>query len=439
MGPIAPSRPPHQWLCLALPLSKALVLWSRSLELLERMGCVERFLAASMNTHGARISNGKELMGEVSFDDVKSRYPFALMIPQRETERLLETHLDELGVKVERRVELTALTKRGDGITATLRDGAGREETVAADWLIGCDGAHSTVRHALGIEFAGTTQPSDWILADLRLTGLTPDKLDIFWHSKGILAFFPIVGDRYRVVADLGPTEGAGRHGDPSLAEVQALVDARGPGTIHLHDPYWLAYFHINERKVAQYGRGRIFLAGDAAHIHSPAGGQGMNTGMQDAFNLAWKLALVAHATAAPTLLESYSIERSAVGDRVLRNATRLTDLAVMRNPVVQAVRNFAAGIVLGLSQVQHRMADTLTELDIAYPVSPLSITAAGAPHSGDLPKAGERWRTSASDGTPIGAGERPRFAVVGNAAATAALTARFGSLVEARTPPAAN
>jgi 2-polyprenyl-6-methoxyphenol hydroxylase-like FAD-dependent oxidoreductase len=418
--------------------SKALVLWSRSLELLERMGCVERFLGAGTNVHGARISNGKELMGEVSFDDVKSRYPFALMIPQSETERVLETHLEEQGVKVERRVELTALTERGDGVTATLRDATGREETVAADWLIGSDGAHSAVRHALGIEFAGTTQPSDWVLADLRLTGLTPDKLDIFWHGSGILAFFPIVGDRYRVVADLGPTEGAGRRGEPSLADVQALVDDRGPGNIRLHDPYWLAYFHINERKVAQYGRGRIFLAGDAAHIHSPAGGQGMNTGMQDAFNLAWKLALVVHGSAAPALLESYSIERSAVGDRVLRNATRLTDMAVMRNPVVQAVRNFAARIVLGLSQVQHRMANTLTELDIAYPVSPLSVTAGGAPHGGDLPTAGERWRTSASDQTPIGAGNRPRFAVLGNAAAATALTAPFGNLIESRPPPVA-
>jgi 2-polyprenyl-6-methoxyphenol hydroxylase-like FAD-dependent oxidoreductase len=416
--------------------SKALVLWSRSLELLERMECVERFLKAGMNVHGARISNGKELMGEMSFADVKSRYPFALMIPQSETERLLETHLEELGVKVERRVELAALKTRRDGVTATLRDATGREETVAADWLIGCDGAHSTVRHALGIEFSGTTQPSDWVLADLRLTGLTPDKLDIFWHSKGILAFFPIVGDRYRVVADLGPTEGGGRQGEPALAEVQALVDQRGPGNIRLHDPFWLAYFHINERKVAHYGNGRAFLAGDAAHIHSPAGGQGMNTGMQDAFNLAWKLALVVHGAAAPTLLDSYSIERSAVGDRVLRNATQLTDLAVMRNPVVQAVRNFAARIVLGLSQVQHRMANTMTELDIAYPVSPLSITAAGAPHGDDLPKAGERWPTSASDETPIGAGRRPRFAVLGNNAATTALMARFGNLVEARTPP---
>jgi hypothetical protein len=120
----------------------------------------------------------------------------------------------------------------------------------------------------------------------------------------------------------------------------------------------------------------------------------------------------------------------------VLRNATRLTDLAVMRNPVAQTVRNFAAKIVLGLSQVQHRMSNMLSELDIAYPKSPLSVTAAHAPHGGDLPKAGERWRTSAADQVPIGAGKRPMFAAFGNAAATAVLATRFPGLIEARTPP---
>lgn len=416
--------------------SKALVLWSRTLELLERAGGVDRFLAAGIKAHGARISNGRQLIGEVGFDRIESPYPFALMIPQNETERLLETRLEELGCRVERQVELLSFEAHAGDVTATLRDIAGHEETVAADWLIGCDGAHSTVRHGLGFDFAGSTQPSDWVLADMRLDGLgVPDRLDIFWHRDGILAFFPIVGDRYRVVADLGPADGKEKRADPTLAEVQALVDQRGPGGVRLRDPIWLASFRINERKVRDYSAGRVFLAGDAAHIHSPAGGQGMNTGMQDAFNLAWKLALVVKGAARPSLLDSYSVERSAVGDRVLRTAGRMTDVAILRNPVAQAVRNTAARIVLGLSQVQRRMSDTLTELEIAYPDSPLSVAAAHAPHGHALPAAGERWPPASGD--PIGAGATPRFVAAGPGEAAALLSAIFPDLVEARARPA--
>jgi len=417
--------------------SKALVLWSRSLELFERTGIVDRFRSAGIICHGARMSTGTELIADISLDGIQSPYPFALMIPQSETERILESYLEELGVKVARETELTGFTAGDRGVTATLRDAAGREETVEADWLIGCDGAHSAVRHGLGMEFAGTTRPSDWLLADLHLEGLKPDKLDVCWNAHGILAFFPIVEGRYRVVADLGAAESEGRRADPTLEEMQALVDQRGPGNIRLHDPYWLAAFRINERKVTDYSQGRVFLAGDAAHIHSPAGGQGMNTGMQDAFNLSWKLALVVHGMAKPALLASYSPERSAVGDVVLRNASRLTDIAVMRNPVAQTVRNFAARIVLGLSQVQHRFAEQLSEVDIAYPASPLSVTAEHAPHGHDLPKAGQRWHAPADGAAPIGAGGRPRFAVIGDPTVAAKLTARFPEVAEARALPA--
>ena len=197
--------------------SKALVLWSRSLELIQRMGCVDRFLAAGAPVHGARISNGAKRIADVTFDNVASPYPFALMIPQSETERLLEEQLAELGTKVERLTELASFEALPDGVTANLRGSNDKEERVDVDWLIGCDGAHSTVRHGLGAEFEGSTEPSDFALADLRLEGLHPDKLDVFWHAKGILAFFPIVGDRYRVIADLGPAKNASGLTDPTL------------------------------------------------------------------------------------------------------------------------------------------------------------------------------------------------------------------------------
>jgi 2-polyprenyl-6-methoxyphenol hydroxylase-like FAD-dependent oxidoreductase len=390
--------------------SKALVLWSRTLELFDDAGYAGKFLPAGLPAHGAQISTGTEIVARVTFDSIESRFPYALMIPQNESERVLEAHLSAQGVTVERLVELTAFSEQADQVQATLRKANGQTETVTAAWLVGCDGAHSAVRHGLGFGFEGSTLDSDWILADGHLAGLEPkDRIHIFWHRDGILAFFPIVGDRFRVVADLGPAEGSGHRADPTLAEVNALMTHRGSPGIVMKDPIWLSAFRINERKVKDYRRGRVFLAGDAAHIHSPAGGQGMNTGMQDAFNLAWKLSLVIAGNAKPTLLDSYSPERSAVGDRVLRNAGRLTEAAIMRNPIGQTVRNAVARFALSFPYIQHRVANMLTELDIGYPESPLSING---DHHPDGPKPGERWpdKLNTSDNgakfTAVGPGE---------------------------------
>jgi 2-polyprenyl-6-methoxyphenol hydroxylase-like FAD-dependent oxidoreductase len=404
--------------------SKALVLWSRTLELFEQAGFVDQFLAAGMQGHGAQLSNGKDIVARVSLDGIQSRYRYALMIPQSETERILEEHLEKQGVKVERTVSLENFAEKGDAVQAVLRKANGESETLTADWLIGCDGAHSTVRHGLGLAFEGSTQQSGWCLADGMVSGLEPhDLLHIFWHKDGILAFFPIGGGRWRVIADLGPATGSGPDADPTVEEVQALITHRGTTGITFKDPYWLAAFRINERKVAHYGRGRIFLAGDAAHIHSPAGGQGMNTGMQDAFNLAWKLSLVIGGVCKPSLLDSYSVERSAVGDMVLRNASRLTDAAVLRNPIVQGLRNTVVKFALGFPQVAHVVGDTLSELNIGYPDSPLSVT--GSRPSGA--KAGARW----PEPLPTAA-SKARFTAVGPADTVAALAARFPHLVRA-------
>jgi 2-polyprenyl-6-methoxyphenol hydroxylase-like FAD-dependent oxidoreductase len=403
--------------------SKALVLWSRTLELFDHAGYVEPFLAAGIQAHGAQMSNGKDVIARISLDDIESVYPYALMIPQSDTERVLEEQLAKRGVKVERTVGLESFTDQGDQVQAVLRKASGESETLTADWLIGCDGAHSTVRHGLGFTFDGTTQPSDWYLADGHISGLEPqDRLHIFWHKDGILAFFPITEGRWRVIADLGPAQGDAHCPDPTLQEVQALITLRGTDGIIIKDAYWLAAFRINERKVSQYGRGRAFLAGDAAHIHSPAGGQGMNTGMQDAFNLAWKLALVIDGCAKPGLLDSYSPERSAVGDRVLKNACRLTEAAIVRNPVLQGIRNTVGKFATGFPFVQHKIANQLSEMDIGYPESPLTVKNG---HVANRPKSGERW----PDRLPAGAAGS-RFTALGPADVVAALAAKFPRLV---------
>jgi 2-polyprenyl-6-methoxyphenol hydroxylase-like FAD-dependent oxidoreductase len=411
--------------------SKALVVWSRTLELLDRAGCAEAFLATGHRATGANMVAGAQRIGHVDFADVASPYPFGLMIPQSETERLLEAHLQSLGIAVERGVEVTELVPGDDAVIATLRHPDGSREMLIVPWAAGCDGAHSIARHALGFAFEGETQDSDWVLADIHLAGNAPSahEIDLFWHEDGVLAFFPITPGRFRMIADIGPAHGAEHRADPSLAEVQALLDRRGPGGIQASDPIWLSAFRINERKVREYRGGRVFLAGDAAHIHSPAGGQGMNTGMQDAFNLAWKLALVCHGVCrSEPLLGSYSAERSAIGDQVLQDATRLTAIAVVHNPVLQAVRNSAARLVLGLSGVRHGFADKLTEITIGYPGSPLNGPYARALQS---PTPGQRLAPVAG-APPVGAGDQPRFALfAADIEGAGRIIARFPALVD--------
>ena len=202
-----------------------------------------------------------------------------------------------------------------------------------------------------------------------------------------------------------------------------------------LSDPIWLSAFRINERKVADYRKGRAFLAGDAAHVHSPAGGQGMNTGMQDAFNLAWKLALVCRGTCPEgQLLDSYSKERSAIGDQVLTAAGRLTAIGVMRNHTAQAVRNLLGGFLFGLAPLRRAMADTLSEVSIGYPHSPLN-GAHGRGLGGPAP--GER--VAPRDGRPpIGTGGAPRFALLAEPGAAAAqLLRNYPNLLEPSLRPA--
>jgi 2-polyprenyl-6-methoxyphenol hydroxylase-like FAD-dependent oxidoreductase len=354
--------------------SKALVVWSRTLELLDKLGLAETFVATGMKINGASMYHAGERLVHIQLTGADSPFGFPLMIPQNETERLLTEHLASRGVTIERQIELVDFGEQAEKVVCQLRHANGSEEQLDVPWMVGCDGAHSTVRHTLGLEFSGSAEPNDWILADVHIKGpIASDELSIFWHEKGVLVFFPITPTRYRVIADLGMAHGDGKPADPTLADAQAKVDERGPGGITLTDPVWLAGFRINERKVSDYRHGRVMLAGDAAHIHSPAGGQGMNTGMQDAFNLAWKLALVQKGRGRiEPLLDSYSNERSAIGDQVLRAAERLTTVATLRNPVAQFMRNHIAPIVTSFGFVQDKIRDMMCELSINYHGSPL-------------------------------------------------------------------
>jgi len=411
--------------------SKALVLWSRTLELMDRMECTAPFLTTGKKVIAVNVTAGKELITKVTVDGVKTPHPYALMMPQCDTEELLGDFVTSLGVKIERNIELTDFIASADGVTSTLRHLDGTEETFESGWLIGSDGAHSTVRHKLGMEFAGETMPSSWVIADIHLSDVpNPEEILISWHAEGILAVFPILGSRYRVIADSGLADAGVSPANPTMEDVQAILDARGPGGITASDPIWLTRFTINERKVSNYRSGRVFVMGDAAHIHSPAGGQGMNTGIQDAFNLAWKLAMASRGLGdEETLLGSYSAERSPIADDVLKGAGRITEVALMRGDFKQAVRNRITSFVFGLSPVKKKMADVLTEVSIGYPRSPLN---AGCEYAGGGPKEGERAPVDV-DHPCVGAGDTPRFVLYADDGDGEgfALIAKYSNLLE--------
>jgi 2-polyprenyl-6-methoxyphenol hydroxylase-like FAD-dependent oxidoreductase len=391
--------------------SKALVLWSRTLELLDRgdQGAAP-FVEAGFKVRVVNIiAPGGHVVGHVKMDAVPSPYNYALMLPQSETERLLEERLQRLGVSVERSTEATALKVGADGAEATLRRADGGQEIVRSDWLAGCDGAHSIARHSVADTFSGETLSGDWILADVHMKGYPfPDtEVAVYWAREGVLPIFPISPGRYRVLANV-PPNGGDHPRDPTLEEVATIVEERGPKGVKLFDPVWLSSFRINSRKVTNYRSGRLFLTGDAAHIHSPAGGEGMNTGMQDAFNLAWKLALAIHGTCGETLLDTYSPERSYVGDEVLKATARLTAVGTLSNPIAEDFRNLVGQIALGFAPVRHAFADQMSQVSVGYPESPMN----GGGHRSLHPAPGQRMAPIAGS-PPFGAGNVPRFTLL--------------------------
>ncbi|MFO1205953.1 MAG: FAD-dependent monooxygenase [Burkholderiales bacterium] len=399
--------------------SRAVAIWSRTLELLDRAGISEELIAMGNKVTAARIMAGRSLVAHFDLMEVDTPYPFVLMLPQCDTEAVLERRLQRFGTRAELGVELTSFTQDATGVTATLRRGDGSIATEPFAWLIACDGSHSPIRHSLGLAFDGDTIGFDWALGDFHMAGapFPLNELATYWHEDGPIVFFPMSAGRYRLIVSLRPSTGT-LPVAPTLEGFQALVDQRGPGGITLSDPIWTSAFRINERQVASYRVGRVFLAGDAAHVHSPAGGQGMNTGMQDAFNLAWKLAMVCRGmAAAPSLLDSYDAERRPVGAAVIAAAGRLTKLALIRNPVAQHVRDAVAHVLLGLAPVQRALEGSMTETSVGYADSPINGTTQGLGIA-----AGGRMRPAEGE-APYGAGDAPRFTLRAKVSGTPPLT----------------
>ena len=360
--------------------SRALVIQARSLELLQKMGVAEELVARGRRTIKATPFVEERPAANLEFGDIgvdDTPYPFLLFVSQAETERVLEKHLESLGVKVERPVELLTFKEDAETVSARLRHGDGREETVRARYVVGADGAHSTVRHTLGLSFRGDAYPQDFVLADTEIAWSgEDDRLYFFLSRKGLMAVFPLAGpSTYRLIAtraEKAPPDA----GDPTLEEFQQLATELCPFPVRLHDPSWLARFRLHHRGVDSYRSGRAFVAGDAAHIHSPAGGQGMNTGIQDSYNLAWKLALVIEGYAPDSFLDSYHEERHPIGRRLLHTTDRMFNVAATHSTLAIKLRNFLMPRVLprvmGRRSLRARAFRFVSQLGIKYPDSPI-------------------------------------------------------------------
>jgi 2-polyprenyl-6-methoxyphenol hydroxylase-like FAD-dependent oxidoreductase len=355
--------------------SKAQVLQTRTLEILEQLGFVTRFLERGQPLHLLSMYNQEmKRLFHIIVGELDSRYPFMLSLPQRETEQLLSDRLAELGVSIERQVHLAELRQDAKQVIASVkRAGCDEREEIRAAWLVGCDGAHSAVRGILGLEFSGSTYAQRVLQADVSIDWPlrhADDEMIGFVSEHGPLAAFPLPGQhRYRLLAfDAGL--------GPSLENFQWLLDTRGPKGARISDPAWMNEYTIHCRMVEEFRVGRVFLAGDAAHTFSPATGQGMNCGMQDAYNLAWKLALCHKEQGSPLLLDSYTAERAPVARALLQvtdAATRgMQDLFTIYNPAAQSLRDAMLRFVTSVGLVQRRVSRNLSMLDVGYRKSPI-------------------------------------------------------------------
>lgn len=340
--------------------SRACVIHAHTLEVLEPLGVTAQLLDAGVKVPIFRIRDRDRALVTIDFSEIESAYPFTLMYPQDRTERLLLAALERQGGKMERSTEFMRLDRDATGVTTTLAAADG-QATVRTPWLVGCDGMHSQVRQQAGIPFEGASYEQGFVLADVSMEWpLSRDEVSLFYSSQGLVVVAPLPDDRFRIVAtDASAPE------SPSLAYVQALLDARGPRirAARVRDVAWSSRFHIHHRVAGTPRLGRILLCGDAAHVHSPAGGQGMNTGIQDAMSLAPKLASVLRGSD-ESILDEWAAERHRIATDVVSMTDRMTRMATLASPVGQTLRNAAVAFLGHVPPVRAAVARRLAELD---------------------------------------------------------------------------
>jgi len=335
--------------------SRAAVVNSRTLEVLDDLDVSRRLVKEGVQAPRFTIRDGRRVLIPVDFSALPTDFPYSLMVPQATTERLLLDRLTELGGTVIRPKTLASVRQDADGATATFEDG----DVIRARYVVGADGIHSTVREQAGIGFEGGVYEESFTLADVRLRGEAPtDEVILFWAKAGLTVVAPLPGDVFRIVAPVpdAPEE-------PSAEFIQQLLDERGlgAGRMVVTEVIWGSRFRIHHRVADTYRAGRLLLVGDAAHVHSPAGGQGMNLGIQDGVALADALAAVLGG-APDSVLDEYSAARRPIAQQVVEMTDRLTRLATLPR-ALRPIRNVAIGMAGRAPAVQRALATRLSGL----------------------------------------------------------------------------
>jgi 2-polyprenyl-6-methoxyphenol hydroxylase-like FAD-dependent oxidoreductase len=368
---------------------------ARTLEIYSKLGIAERALELGRPGNAANMWAGGRRRARIPIQDIGrhvSPFPFVLMLGQDDNERIMGEHLRGYGVAVQWSTELVALTQAADSVAATLKQPDGTRRQITAAYVAGCDGGHSTVRELCGIGFPGAPYEHVFFVADTEATGsMVPEELNVYLLRAGFHLFFPMRGkDRWRVIGIL--PEHLREKRDLTFDETVPELRRETAAGLTFKQCSWFSTYRIHHRRAERFRDGRCFLLGDAAHVHSPMGGQGMNTGLQDAYNLAWKLAFVVQGNADPRLLDSYGAERIPVAERLLQTTDRAFSAvvsdrwvaAMFRTQVVARLVAFA----MSFARVRKLAFQTISQIGISYPGSPLSRTLGRLPK--DAPQAGE-------------------------------------------------
>jgi len=380
------------------PYSKAIGVHARTLEIFQQIGLAQKALEQGTIGAKGRLLIGGEVRGELDFSNIGeglSPFPFVLMLEQSKNEQLLYDYLQNHQRDVLWKTELESFTQNAGGVVAQVRTVDSASHVIEGKYLVGCDGPKSLVRHTLGLTFEGSTFERVFYVADAQIDwNLSHDALHICFSEDTFVVFFPLKGEkRYRIVG-VFPEEFNKDEGAILYEEIEARIKGEAKLELDIHDVEWFSSYKVHTRHVNKFSAGRGFLAGDAAHIHTPAGAQGMNTGIQDAYNLAWKMALVIRGKADQKLLETYNEERLENAKNLLKTTDRLFEfaaskewfLAFLRTNVLPPVANY----ILSFDRVKKFIFPTLSQIGINYRHSSLSK------HAGD-----ENFEVKAGDRMP--------------------------------------